>query len=232
MKSIARYLTFRGEKKKKRKKTLLRIKWWTPREWGISVRKGQSLITACAATLAGGGSVTVVFTEMQEQQEHSVRKSKPSPSSERGDSLHSDRCALLTNPLGAALFVSFLLHKMALLIGRRLKHGQTIGKEEEESTIAVLMWACHCFFSSWGTLVGSVALTVLFPWIPKMLSQTLVLQQKGKKMLQEKLLYKLRHPVYSAEGSWSSPKAKNKHEPNGRYLNHSWFFCKEALLWY
>lgn len=69
---------------------------------------------------------------MQEQQEHSVRKSKPSHGSELGDSLHSDRCALLTKLLRAALLILFLLHEMALpLIGRRLKHGQAVGKGGE-----------------------------------------------------------------------------------------------------
>lgn len=72
------------------------------------MKRGQSLITVQQPWLKG--SVTVAFTVMQEQQEHSVRKYKPSHSSELGDSLHSDRYAPLIKPLRAALFVSFFIH--------------------------------------------------------------------------------------------------------------------------
>lgn len=69
MKSIARYLTFKGKKKETRK-TLHRRKWLMPREWSVSVKRGQSLITVQQHWLKG--SVTVALTVMQEQQEHTV----------------------------------------------------------------------------------------------------------------------------------------------------------------
>lgn len=65
-----------------------------PREWDISVKRGQSLITASAAALAEEGCHSCVQSDARAAGTHSMRKSKCSHSSELGGSLHSDRCAL------------------------------------------------------------------------------------------------------------------------------------------
>lgn len=73
------------------------------------MKRGQSLITASAATLAEGGCHSCIHSDASAAGTHGVRKNKCSHSSELGDSLHSDRYTLLTKPLRAALVISFLL---------------------------------------------------------------------------------------------------------------------------
>lgn len=63
-----------------------------------------------AATLAEGECHSCIHSEARAAGTHSVRKNKPSHGSELGDSLRSDRYALLIKPLRAALFISFFIH--------------------------------------------------------------------------------------------------------------------------
>lgn len=66
-----------------------------------------------------------------------MSKSKPSHSSQVGDSLHSGRCVLLTKPLTADLLISFLLPQNGYpsYRGKAKGPGHAIGKDEKESTI-------------------------------------------------------------------------------------------------
>lgn len=95
-----------------------------------------------------GGCYSYIQNDARAAETQSEKEQTQPQLRTRGQSAFRQVCTSHTVALGAALSISFLLHKMAFLIGRRLKHGQAIGKEGKY---------CCCADVS---LVGSVALAI------------------------------------------------------------------------